>query len=432
MRSASCSQVALVAPLGDRWNVAGQLSSWRLWSAVASGRLVTWVSRCLRIGHGTVIGGRVALAIDPRVLRRLTVGRPVTVITGTNGKTTTTLLAATALASTRTVSATSGANMTAGLVTAAARPSEELVLEVDELYVARTLDHTRPIVLVLLNLSRDQLDRMVEIRRIAIMWREAIAAATWPMTIVANADDPTVVWAVGDHLDVVWVAAGYGWQQDGMLCPSCGHVRHLPSGGSWSCTCGLSRPAADWTFTTAELRGPTNAYAFQPRLPGEMNRSNAAVAIAIAAARGVGPSAALAAVERVDSVVGRYRVVDVEGRRVRLLLAKNPASWAETLRLLDAGRGPIVICVNARGPDGRDTSWLWDVPFERLAARTVAASGERRLDLALRLQTAGIDCLIVADGLDAVRSVAGVGEAVDLVGTYTAFHEMLDRLHVRW
>jgi UDP-N-acetylmuramyl tripeptide synthase len=124
--------------------------------------------------------------------------------------------------------------------------------------------------------------------------------------------------------------------------------------------------------------------------------------------------------------------MEIDGCMVRLLLAKNPASWTETLHLVRRGRAPIVICVNARGPDGLDTSWLWDVPFEHLAGRTIVASGERHWDLALRLQTAGVEHLVIADPLAAVSTAALSGAAVELVATYTAFHQVLDRLGVKW
>lgn len=400
--------------------------------AVLAGKATSAVSRRLLLGRGAVIGGRVTLAVDPLVLTRLTAGRAVTVVSGTNGKTTTTLLLAEALGSTRTVSSTAGANMTAGLVTAAARPTEELVLEVDELFVARTMTTTRPTVLVLLNLSRDQLDRMVEVRRVADRWRAAIAEVTWNMTIVANADDPLVVWAVHRFPDVVWVAGGTRGRREAIQCPSCGQVAIVNAAGMWSCACGSARPSPNWTVDADHLHGPAFISPFNPSLPGEANRSNAAMAVAAAAARGVDRHAAISAVERVESVAGRYLTVPIAGRPVRMLLAKNPASWTEVLHLIDDDLRPIVICVNARGPDGRDTSWLWDVAFEGLAGRLVAACGERRWDLAMRLETAGIRCLVVQDPVDAVRAVAPAGSSVELVGTYSAFHDLLRRLHVRW
>jgi len=164
-------------------------------AAVALGRLANRTSRWLGRGTGAVIGGRVAIKLDPQVLPRLTAGRPVTIVSGTNGKTTTTRLVAEALGSQRSVSTTRGANMPPGLVVPASVEADELVFEVDELWVPQVVEQTRASVLVLLNISRDQLDRITEIRRIAEVWRTTLARADWPLTVVANADDPLVVWA---------------------------------------------------------------------------------------------------------------------------------------------------------------------------------------------------------------------------------------------
>jgi len=128
-------------------------------------------------------------------------------------------------------------------------------------------------------------------------------------------------------------------------------------------------------------------------------------------------------------VAGRYLRCDVNGRQVRLLMGKNPASWTELVALLDGGHQPVVVCLNARGADGMDTSWIWDVPFEQLAGRTVIASGDRRHDLAVRLGVGGVVHAVADDPIAAVSTLP-VG-SVDVVATYTAFHDLLDRLHVR-
>ena len=248
---------------------------------------------------------------------------------------------------------------------------------------------------------------------------------------MANADDPLVVWAVGDHRPVVWVRGGYWWREDAALCPECGRVRPIDDAGDWSCACGSRRPTADWWVDDGAVHGPAGWTApLSLALPGRAAAAQAAFALAAATTRGVPAEAALANVRAVDAVNGRFGAVDVDGRAVRLLLAKNPASWNEALHLVGERDGPVVLGVNARGPDGHDTSWLWDVPFEQLRGREVVATGDRRLDLALRLETAGVACRIEPDPLAAVRSLpAG---PVDLVGTYTAFHDVLKVLHVAW
>jgi UDP-N-acetylmuramyl tripeptide synthase len=155
------------------------------------------------------------------------------------------------------------------------------------------------------------------------------------------------------------------------------------------------------------------------RLPGAVNRANAAMALATSRALGADPEAALAAMGEVRSVAGRYDVLRVDGMAVRMLLAKNPAGWAEALGLLRPPPVPVVVGINARVADGRDPSWLWDVPFERLAGRPVVATGDRGRDLAVRLRYAEVDHTVVPGYRDAVRA-AGAPD-VDLAANYTSF-----------
>jgi UDP-N-acetylmuramyl tripeptide synthase len=146
-------------------------------------------------------------------------------------------------------------------------------------------------------------------------------------------------------------------------------------------------------------------------------------------------------VAEVDQVQGRFAVGIRNGRPVRQLLAKNPAGWAAIFDLLDETRppdSPVVLSINARIADGLDTSWLWDVPFERLAGRTVLATGDRRLDLAVRLRYAEVPFTVVADPLAAIdraieTTVAVMPESrppgpIDFLGNYTAFADLRKRL----
>jgi UDP-N-acetylmuramyl tripeptide synthase len=125
-------------------------------------------------------------------------------------------------------------------------------------------------------------------------------------------------------------------------------------------------------------------------------------------------------------VDGRYRVVPVGGSQARLLLAKNPPGWLEVFDMLAPPPGPVVVVINARLADGRDPSWLWDVPFERLAGRPVAATGERSRDLAVRLWYAGVEHQRIPDPVDAIRAL-GPGP-VDVAANYTALRDLDARL----
>jgi lipid II isoglutaminyl synthase (glutamine-hydrolysing) len=340
----------------------------------------------------------------------------------------------------------SGANMPAGIVAALARPpagvpaDSRAVLEADETYLPGLLPHTDKPLLVLGNLTRDQLDRVGEVAMVARRWR-TVFAATKGLSAVANADDPHIVWAASVIPDVTWVSVGQRWTADSAVCPACGSILRRAAvddaqNPDWSCpSCGFRRPAVSWSIepgNVGELVGPTGArYPLDLQLPGAANQANAAMAAVAANVLGVTPSVSLPAMRMVASVGGRYQTVSLGGRQVRLLLGKNPAGWSEMFGMLAPAPAPVVIAINARAADGKDPSWLWDVPFERLADREVIATGDRRHDLAVRLMYADVVHTTVADpwaggGLPFDAGLPGQ-PALDAVGTYTAFRELLRR-----
>jgi CobQ-like glutamine amidotransferase family enzyme/UDP-N-acetylmuramyl tripeptide synthase len=424
---------------------------------------VNATSRRLRLGGGSVIGGRAGLAVDRGALAALAEGRRVALLSGTNGKTTTTRLLAAAMATSGPVATSeAGANLPAGLVAALAEAEDDAVavLEVDEGYLPAVAADVKPEAVVLLNLSRDQLDRVGEVRMVAERWR-AGAGTLGDAVVVANADDPLVVWAAEAAQRITWVGAGQLWRSDSAGCPACGgrieFDGHGPS-GPWRCTgCEWARPPLDVEVAGADMcTTDGRRLSIDLALPGRCNLANAAMAVTAAAAMGVDEAPALAAMATVREVQGRFATIEVGAARARLLLAKNPAGWAELLDLLQGGRGPVVVGINARIADGRDPSWLWDVEFERLAGRTVIATGERAADLAVRLRYAGVTHRLIADQVAALRAAADLGGGkrggtdrtaagtdgapgtggttgaadtdVDYVGNYTAFQQLRRRI----
>jgi UDP-N-acetylmuramyl tripeptide synthase len=424
--------------------------------AVAAVSAVNGLSRALGRGSGTVAGGRAGLALDPGLLATLAAGRTVALVSGTNGKTTTTRLLAIALGGAdggaQVVSNETGANMPAGHVAALAGAPEApvAVLEVDEGYLGRLMDDAHPRVVVLLNLSRDQLDRIAEVRMLVDRWRTALGGLRAPgadgrgTVVVANADDPMVAYAAGTAPAVRWVGAGQVWHDDAVGCPACGGRITFAGDGGWGCDrCDFARPSVDADVVGDELvLADGTRHPIRIALPGQFNRANAGMA-AIAAVplieatgsrnAGGGPPTVdqvLGRLASVTEVAGRFSTVVRGGRPVRLLLAKNPAGWSVIFDLLEesgAGDAPVVLSVNARIADGLDTSWLWDVPFERLAGRSVVATGDRRLDLAVRLRYAEVVHDVVDGPLAALDHALGrtePGSPAEFLGNYTAFADL--------
>jgi UDP-N-acetylmuramyl tripeptide synthase len=439
--------------------------------ATTIGGAASKVSRLAGRGDGSVIGGVVGLKVAPDLLRQLAAGRQIVMVTGTNGKTTTTRLVTAAIGSLGQEVATNafGANMESGLVSALSGQPDApyAVLEVDERHLPAMIKATNPRVVLLLNLSRDQMDRAAEIWLIARRWREAFAASP-DVRIIANADDPLIAWAAGatgsgatsdlglgpgigarpagarpagagpgpngfpgpagavgaePPSNVTWVAAGQRWFEDSWCCPDCGsHLRRDELG--WRCgECGLSRPSARWVLDGPNVIDAAGTVReLNLALPGRANRSNAVMALAVASLFGADVDQALPELRKVTSVAGRYTTVQRRGRTVKLLLAKNPAGWLEAFDVLDAAKPPVLLAVNAQGPDGRDTSWLWDVDYRVLAGRPVLVTGERRIDLAVRLEADGIPFDLV-DDIEAAIDAVPPGQ-LDVIANYTAFQHI--------
>ncbi|GIE96876.1 MurT ligase domain-containing protein [Paractinoplanes rishiriensis] len=392
------------------------------------------LSRAAGRGDGSVIGGWLGLKIDPDLLAHLAAGRAIALVSGTNGKTTTTRLVAAALevvGGQHGVATNSfGANMPTGHTSALAKAGSTpfAVLEVDEHYLARVIDETNPRVVALLNLSRDQLDRAKEVAMMAQMWRTALAGHP-DVIVVANADDPMVVWAAQGSGHITWFSAGQRWLDDSFVCPESGHPIER-SGGDWWCSgCPLRRPRPQWYVEddgVVDPRGDWHLVKLQ--LPGTVNLGNAATALAVAAEFGVRPIEALPRLSTVASVAGRYAQVERDGRNVRLLLAKNPASWLEAFDM--AEQAPTLLSVNARDPDGLDTSWLYDVDFAPLRDRPVLITGDRAYDLAVRLEVNGVRFEHVKSFDEALRTVPP--GRLEVIANYTAFQDIraeLDRVN---
>lgn len=421
--------------------------------ASALGRTAATLSRATGRGDGSVIGGRVGLLLEPDLLRTLAADRKLVLVSATNGKTTTTRLITSALGVLGEVATNAfGANMPAGHVSAlsSAKDAPYAVLEVDEKYLPEVLDTTQAGVLCLMNLSRDQMDRAAEIWLLAQKWRKALDGK--PAHVIANCDDPLVTWGASTAARVTWVAAGQRWREDSWCCPECGGPLDRGAPGSsdrdadwggaalpapapaqaestkvtdsyWACReCDFRRPEPTWVLDGEDVVDPRgDRWRLDLQLPGQANRANAAMAMATVEAFGLEPARGLPKLREVTSVAGRYTMVERDGRSLRLLLAKNPAGWLEAFDVADPAL-PIILSVNAQGPDGRDTSWLWDVDYRILKGRPVFVTGERRLDLALRLNVADVPFQL-CDSFEQTTAALAPGR-IDVIANYTAFQRI--------
>jgi UDP-N-acetylmuramyl tripeptide synthase len=357
----------------------------------------------------------------PRLLNDLTRTRTVVLVSGTNGKTTTTAMIAAGWGRDVATNQT-GSNMPPGHVAAlAASRSSSVVLEVDEGWMANVVPATKPRVITLLNLSRDQLDRANEVRQIAERWR-AVLTANEDVTVVANANDPLVVYAAELASNVAWCDVPTPWNTDAVSCPRCTLPLHFKDDSWWS-ECGFSKPLTIVTTLRDELVVRGTPLALDLRLPGEFNEANAAMALTALSYLDVDLTEALARVNALDSVAGRFSLRRWRGHQLRLLLAKNPAGFTAMLKTVKDDGADVWVTINARIADGKDPSWLYDVPFELLRGHRVFCFGDRRLDLATRLDYAGVDCVVVRDEATLPTS----SDVINVLANYTAFQDWREK-----
>jgi lipid II isoglutaminyl synthase (glutamine-hydrolysing) len=447
----------------------------RLAGAVLAGRAASALSRRMGRGGGTVIAGHVVPRLAPNALRRLSAALPdgALLVSGTNGKTTTSRLLAQVLRTSgrRVVHNRAGANLLTGIVSALAqvadlrgRPRADVGLfEVDEATLPQALPPTRPRVVVLTNIFRDQLDRYGEVHYVASIWRRALAALPRDATLVLNADDPLVASLGAVHAGPVLyygvavpalATPGLSHAADARLCPICGaplvyewsYYGHL---GQYHCSaCSFERPTPTVAAmpplqlgpaeSTIQIETPAGAMDLTLGLPGLYNVYNALAATAGGLALGVAPAVIAAGLAQVTAAFGRLERIPVGDRAVSLALVKNPVGCTEVLRTLITDPAPksLLIAINDLFADGTDVSWLWDADFELLGGHVASAvcSGTRAADMALRLKYALVapERLTVepdvARALQVALARTPVGGTLHVLPTYTALLALREAL----
>jgi lipid II isoglutaminyl synthase (glutamine-hydrolysing) len=437
----------------------------------ALARLAGGLSRRSGRGGGTTLPGRMLLRLAPDAIFRLGqgLGRGTTLISATNGKTTTAAMLAAALTADgrRLVHNRAGSNMAWGVATALLEQrGDEGLFEVDEAWLPTVAGELDPELIVLANLFRDQLDRYGELERLADEWAELVAAREDRTAYVLNADDPLIADLGRDPtLRRRRAVTFFGIEDpeaaldelqhafDAKHCRRCGapyryeraFVGHL---GHYSCpNCEADRPRPDVAASAITLRGvegsrftvraPQGTLEVELPLPGLYNVYNALAAIAAALERGVGLERIGESLAATRAVFGRVETIEVAGKPVSIFLVKNPAGANEVLRTiaLEAERRPderldLWLALNDRIADGRDVSWIWDADFELLADHvgTVTCTGTRAAEMALRLKYAGwpLQRLRVEEGIAASLDAAleGADGRLFALPTYTALLEL--------
>ena len=364
----------------------------------------------------------------------------------------------------------SGSNLMRGVTAAlvqAASPLGRLpsgcsaVLEADEAALPAIARAAPPSVVVFTNLMRDQLDRYGEIESIALRWADALTVFPADAWIALNVDDPLIAslashWSgaclrfgiedrhippapVGEIMDAIWDPVS----QDDFRYSR----RYFAQLGCWYTESGVERPtpevAADQIAPmngsiAFVLRTPDGAVDVQLPAEGLYSVYNALAAATAATALGVSIETVRRGLEAHEAAFGRQEELTLEGRRVRVLLGKNPSGMNQALRTLQrpGERHHLLVLLNDGVADGTDVSWIWDVDWESQAdhCQTLTVGGRRAADMALRLEYAGLPAPNqpisndIGQALRLALDIVPDGERIVILPTYTAMLDVRQRL----
>jgi lipid II isoglutaminyl synthase (glutamine-hydrolysing) len=434
-----------------------------LTAEILAARAAARLSRLVGAGGGTTVPGKLLWKLDPGAIDRLAARLPqgAALVSATNGKTTTTAMVAEILRGrARLAHNSSGANLVSGVASTllAATGAELGLFEVDEGALPEVVRRVRPRAVCLANLFRDQLDRYGELELVAERWRAAVSQLDPEAALVVNGDDPQLGDLAGLHPgtavfgldDPRHARPSLQHAADSKYCLRCGtpyeyaaaYVGHL---GDYRCpACGHARPQLTLVAREIELHGlegsaftlctPEGDRRIELRLPGLYNVYNALAAAALARALGADLDADATGLARFAAAFGRFERIAASGKRILMLLIKNPAGANEAVRTLVDGAPPrlAVVALNDEIADGKDVSWIWDVDFELLlpGLDRLIASGSRAAELALRFAYGGLaeDAIeVVPDlerALDRGLELTATGSELVVLPTYTAMLEL--------
>ncbi len=418
----------------DKGGSDDRLFTIKTYTALFVGKLLLTITRLLGRG-GTTLPGRIALMIKPDLVKILArqIKTGSIVVTGTNGKTTTSALLTSILkeAGLICINNQSGSNMSWGVASAFVEkarisgkiPVDYAILEVDEGAFPAVTAELQPRAIVVTNIFRDQLDRYGEIDYIQNAIQSGLEFQPGNSLQVINADDPSLV-ALSQRSGISRLTYGLDLNlpddnlhytgRDLKTCPLCReelayerlYYAHL---GYYYCpACNFRHPRADVRLTDYSssrdgstqltVKHPKGSITLTSNLTGRYNLYNILAALTCSLGLGIQDNFIVSAIEKAAPSFGRMEHFFCEEKNIIMALIKNPVGANEVIRTVLSmnERFSLMVAINDKIADGKDVSWLWDVDFEQLTARqpnisSLTASGLRAWDMAVRFKYAGFD-----------------------------------------
>ena len=433
--------------------------------SIIASKITIFVTKTLLKG-GTTFPGRVALKLDKNILAKVSKGYKVVLVTGTNGKTTTTSMIYNIVKEDghKVITNNTGANLYSGIVTTFIdnysffNKTEDTyaIIEVDEANVKYITEHITPEVITVTNLFRDQLDRYGEVYTTLTKILEGLPSVP-TSTLVLNGDEsllgdlklpnPTVFYgfnAILNENKTIEVNA------DAKFCKFCktpynyNYITYNHLGDFYCPGCGYKRAELKYSVDEIlDLTPESSTVKFGDlevliSQSGVYNIYNALNAYAITKELGIKNSIIKASLEKQSSSFGRQEILNIEGKDVKIILVKNPAGYNQALDTLYLNKHSFgaAFLLNDNYADGRDVSWIWDVDFEKLHTldiNEVFISGIRCYDMAVRLKVAGLnpDRFILEETFEGLteKIKTSTSDKIYVLATYTAMINFRKYLH---
>lgn len=409
---------------------------------------------------GTTLPGKVALKIDPKLLSHVSKNVTTILITGTNGKSTTTSMITKCLrdANYTVFSNESGANMIQGItgcfIDHYSDAHQYAIIEVDEATLKHVTTAFSPDYLLITNLFRDQMDRYGEVTTTLSLIVEGIKKAP-NMTLLLNGDDP-----IFNHLNLPNKIKYYGVENnpfvsvkeeniDSSFCKLCRrplsyqYINYAQL-GLYECECGNHRPLLDYKVERIDTLNSdmsvfsVNNQSFQISTTGMYNVYNALAAIVVTRELEVPLSKISTSLATFDAKFGRQQKLIINNKHITFYLIKNPAGFNQSIANanLDDQVHDSIFMINDQYADGIDISWLFDVnmsALKHLNTGTIITSGLRAYDMAIRLKIDGIEHIeVIQDFNQLLESIETMPhDCIDFYWTYTAMTEFRRFLSTR-
>lgn len=435
--------------------------------SILAGKITIFLSKNILKG-GTTFPGRLALKLDSNILAKVSESYKVILVTGTNGKTTTTSMIYNIIKENgnHVITNNTGANLFPGIVTTfidnyklfGENKQGYAVIEVDEANVKFITEYITPEIITVTNLFRDQLDRYGEVYTTLTKIMEGIENVP-TSKLVLNGDESLL-----GKLGVDNPVKLYGFNTsvndnqkievnaDAKFCKFCKNpyeynfitYNHL---GDFYCPeCGYKRGNIDYVVNeildlTAESSSvKIGDLTVNLSQSGVYNIYNALCALAITKELGISEDIIKKSLENQSSSFGRQEILDIEGKAVKIILVKNPAGYNQALDTicLNKDNFSTAFLLNDNYADGRDVSWIWDVDFEKLHTLNIDEtyiSGMRMYDMAVRLKTAGLDPshFVLAEEYDKLTEniINSKSDKIYVLATYTAMINYRKYLHAK-